>query len=41
VGGWGSVLIEAEVREKGIGEILEGKLGRDITFKMQINKIAN
>jgi hypothetical protein len=38
--GWESTLIEAGGRGRD-RELVEGRLGRGITFEMQINKISN
>jgi hypothetical protein len=38
VGGWGNTFIEARGGDRGF---LEGKLGRRITFEMEIKKISN
>jgi len=38
--GWRSTLIEAEGEGMGWG-VVEGKLGKGIAFKMQINKMSN
>ena len=40
VGGWGNTFIETEGRWRGWG-FIEGKLGKEITFEMSINKITN